>query len=477
MRLLFTLITLLTFNAAFGQAVTETYPKTLFCPDDSIRLSFSKFPGKEAYCVSGLKTSPGTDATTGIYATFYYGKDSVKINYHNNLPYGHVVYIKLESPKGSSTLRLHFNEISNSFPKAYMAKNLNNIQFDIPEPYELANIIWTLSPTGQKATDLNKEGDYYKKVVTWFKPYMDHKLFKALSFPDSLYGSKYYEFRENSFAFNFQDTVHGSKNTKLLFNGPYYYVYGDELADSSLFGKLKPLVEDFAAKSNFRKFYQQNLPYYRQQLARQKTLLPVRQMWTWLENQFPKRKYQSYRIVSSPLIGGSHSTQRYATYDYDENKLFTENAMFICGTDRYDREKELSEKQREGLMTGIVFTEIDHNYINPTTSVFAKQIDSIFSKRSVWAKTGNSSDFYGNPVSVFNEYMTHAAFCLYIADNYDKQVADYVIERREALMVERRNFIHFKEFDQELLRLHRQNRNLKTADLYPMIVSWCKTQI
>lgn len=476
MRLLFTLVTLLIFSTTFGQTITTNYPKTLFCPDDSIRISFSKFSGKNAYPVSTNNTSPGTDAAPGIYAILYYGKDSVNIKYHDKIPYGEDIFINLESPKGKTTLKLRFNGLSGFFPDAYMVKNLNNVQFDIPEAYELANIIWTLSPAGQKATDLNKGSDYYKKMVGWFKPYMSHPIFKTLDFPDSVAAAKYYQFRENSFAFNFQDTTSGSKNTKLLFNGPYYYVYGDELADSSLFGKLKPLVEDFAVKSNFRKFYKQNLSYYRQQLARQKILLPAKQMWVWLENEFPKRKFQSYRIVSSPLIGGSHSTQNYGTYNYDTKKVFRESVMFICGTDRYDNDKTLTEKQREGMMTGIVFTEIDHNYVNPATSMYAKQIDSIFSKRDTWAKKGNSSDFYESPVSVFNEYMTHAAFCLYIADSYDKPVADFVISKRESLMVDRRNFIRFKEFDQELLRLHRENKNLKTVDLYPMIVAWCKTQ-
>jgi len=63
-------------------------------------------------------------------------------------------------------------------------------------------------------------------------------------------------------------------------------------------------------------------------------------------------------------------------------------------------------------MSGVVFTEIDHNYVNPGTSKYEKLIDSIFSNRSAWTKHGNSSDYYDSPVRVFNEYMTHAAFCL-----------------------------------------------------------------
>jgi hypothetical protein len=475
MRLLLHLAFLLVLKSAFGQDLTQTFSKTLWCPNDTVELKFSNYPEHFSYAVSNLNTSPGTDACPQLFATLYYGKDSVRLNYHNQLPYAHVFLVNLESPKGKKTFRIHFNNLASFFSDDYMQKNNGGVKFEIPEPFELANIIWTLSPSGEKATDLNKGGEYYKSMLNWFKPYVGHPIFKSLNFPDSLLSNKYYEFRQNSFAYNFADTIHGAKNTKLLFNGPYYYVYGKELADSSAFGKLKAMVEDFAKKSRFRQFYKQNASYYQRQIERQKLLLPVRKMWSWLENEFPKTKYRSYKIVSSPLIGGSHSTQRYATPKAN-GEWFSENVMFICTTDRYDSVANLSEKQREGLMSGVVFTEIDHNYVNPATNKYAKEIDSIFSRRYIWAKPGNSSDYYGRPRDVFNEYMTHAAFCIYMADSYEKSIADYVIDNRELLMVNRRNFIKFKEFDQELLRLHRQYKDLNMVNLYPMIVAWCKLQ-
>lgn len=459
--------------SSFSQTVEENYPKTLWCPNDTFLLKYGDDPGLDTFKVSRKdKGSPGFDASPGTYAVIYYAKDSLRLNYHNRLPYQHNYYVNFESPKGKTTLRFHFNELAGYFPSEYIDKHTGDIQFDIPEVYELANIIWTLSPSGNRGKDLYKDGAYYDKVVAWFKPYLDHPIFKALDFPDSLYAQRYYEFRENSFAFNFQESKPGSKNTKLLFNGPYYYVYGSELADSSLFGKLKPLVEDFAAKSKFRQFYKNNLDYYAAQLKRQKELLPIRSMWTWLEDQFPRRKFQSYRIVSSPLILGSHSTQQYHTYK--KTAWFSESVMFICGTDRYDKQADRSEKQKQGLMSGIVFTEIDHNYVNPTTGRYAKQVDSIFSNRGVWTKKGASSDFYGSGVSVFNEYMTHAAFCLWVWDSYDKETADFVVDQREDLMINRRGFIRFKEFNRGLLKLRQEHKELKLVDLYPYIIEWSR---
>ena len=475
MRTCLILLVLITNLASFSQTVEETYPKTLWCPNDTFTIRFKGGDKLFPYTASRKDNiSPGTDGSLGEYVVFYYGKDSLRLDYHNKLPYAHIIYLNFESPKGKTKLRFHFNDVTNYFPRDYTEKNRGNIQFDIPEAYELANIIWTLSPSGQRASDLYKHGAYYQRVLNHFKPYLNHPLFKQLDFPDSVYYNQYYEFRENSFAFNFEPLKAGASNIKLLFNGPYYYVFGSELADSSLFGKLKPLVEDFAAKSKFRDFYKSNLPYYNKAIERERALLPVKPMWTWLEQQFPAIKYHSYRIVFSPLIGGSHSTQRYSTYH--DNERFAENVMFICGTDRYDSAASLSEKQKEGLMSGIVFTEIDHNYVNPITNIHSKQVDSIFSNRAVWAKQGNNNNFYGSPVSVFNEYMTHAAFCLYIADNYDQETANFVINNREQLMVNRRNFIRFKEFNQELLRLHKQYKDRKLVELYPYILEWCKGQ-
>jgi hypothetical protein len=149
--------------------------------------------------------------------------------------------------------------------------------------------------------------------------------------------------------------------------------------------------------------------------------------------------------------------------------------MFICGPDRYDTSKLLTSKQKEGLMSGVVFTEIDHNYVNPATNKYAKTIDSIFSRRAVWTR-GDQTNWYGSPVSVFNEYMTHAVYCLWLLDNYDKATADFVITNRESLMVERRNFIRFKEFNRALIALREQNKNAKVVDLYPAILNWCREQ-
>jgi hypothetical protein len=113
-------------------------------------------------------------------------------------------------------------------------------------------------------------------------------------------------------------------------------------------------------------------------------------MQQWLEKEFPKPKFNTSKTVISPIIVSSHSTQQFR--GFHNTFTFTETVMFVSGPDVYDQDAE----PRKGLIAGIVFTEMDHNYISPTTSDFGMSIDSIFSKRDFWTPKGQS-DFYQYP--------------------------------------------------------------------------------
>jgi hypothetical protein len=121
----------------------------------------------------------------------------------------------------------------------------------------------------------------------------------------------------------------------------------------------------------------------------------------------------------------------------------------------------------------MIFTEVDHNYVNPRTDDFGSQIDSIFSNREIWAR-GKHADFYRRPVFVFNEYMTHALFSLYALDTFDGPTARFLIERREA-MNEGRGFLKFREFNAALIKLKKETPNTPVSELYPKVIDWCRS--
>lgn len=484
---LFLIVFALVLMRSPGQAqdVETVYPKTLFCPNDTFRLKFSHIPTTETMTVSGSnieeagKNDYGTDALPNLVATLYYGMDSVKFRYHCLLPYSHIYFIPLESPKGKTTLKLHFNRAVCYFSTAHLNKIRGQVRYEVPEVYELANVLWVLSAAGQRANirfagSLPTESAYYRRVEEYFRPYRSHAVFKALDVPDSSYFQQYFDFRENSFAFRFAHAFeNGAKRTNtLLYGGSHYYVTGSSYADGSLFGRLKPLVEDFARVSHFRRFYAANKRYYERERKRLSQLLSVRDMWRYLEKEFPGERYNAYTIVFSPLIGSSHSTQQY-WHLQNYPAYFRECVMFICGADRYDHDSTLTESQKKGLMSGIVFTEIDHNYVNPTSNKYAAQIDSLFAKRGKWVRENAGNTGYGSPISVFNEYMTHALHCLYVQERFDAATAAFVIQNRIELNAEKRGFVRFREFTNALfdVRKHYPTRTMK--ELYPLVLDWC----
>ena len=454
------------FLFSFGQRIEETYPKVLWSENDSFSVKFSYVNHVNYFSIGKKDTiGMGGDGVPNLYVTIHHGKDSLIVKY-KNLPFEQVNWMTFQSPKGKTVYRLHFNQLMAGFTDEYIKTSNGSIRYEIPEVYELANIIWILSPSGQRAEGLNKNGNYYNRLFSWFKPFLNHPIFKELNFPDSVYYENYYDFRENSLAFNF-------KNNKLAWGDPYYYVTGnDGKTFNSLFKKLAPLAEDFANKSNFRTFYKSNFNYYSSQIKSQKQLMPVSNMWKWLEENFPNR-LNSYKLVFSPLIGNSHSTQKFA--GISSGKFYYEAVMFLPAPSYYDTLKQATQEIRQALASGIVFTEIDHNYVNPVSFKYQKSIDSIFLNRDLWVRT-KVSKLYVDPISVFNEYMTHAVFCLWILENYDQQTANYVINKRATLMTEGRGFKKFKEFTAQLIALRKDNNKFKIAELYPFLLEWCKKQ-
>jgi hypothetical protein len=217
-------------------------------------------------------------------------------------------------------------------------------------------------------------------------------------------------------------------------------------------------LEDFSKKSDFRKFYENHKEYYERQIQLQKEQLAVKDQWRWLETKFDNH-YNSYRITFSPLVYGSHS----ANYFKDGN--FSQSVMFIGPpyiTTKY------TEKQLEGLAGRMVFTEIDHNYINPLSEKHQEEIKHLFSDIDKW----NSLKYkdYSSAISTFNEYMTYAFYSLYVLDNYDNEDSELIINRCEEVM-NTRGFIRYSEFNQSLIGYYSENKDANGEKLYEYILN------
>lgn len=458
-------------SLAIGQSLVETLPKIYHTDTNVIQYRYSNFPELLLLDLSVYDTiSPGTDSDIGIVMTAYIGRDTLRIH-GDNYPYERRSFVTVETPAGRRTILFRFNSAPSHFSREYILATRQKIFYETPEVYELANIIWTLSPSGRKAKDLQKNTPYYERVEKHFGPYMDHPVFARLVTSDSDYFRQYYAFRENSYMYAYRDG-------RIVKGEQYNYVFGDDWLDfTNPFSDNLALIQDFADKSGFRAFFQANSAFYASNSQEVQQLLPVQDMWDWLEREFPIR-VDAYKIIYSPLILGSHSTQKYMGMMMTSDTsyaFYTETLMFICDAQHLGGFGDISAMEKQGLMSGIVFTEIDHNYVNPTSSEYWEEIEDIF-KSDIWVEADMNNSIYDSPFAVFNEYMTHALFCLWVRERYDAQTADYVIRNRVEMNAGRRGFVRFEAFNTELFRLRDAYPGKTVAELYPRILEWSRGQ-
>ena len=463
----FFIIGLLTTLSLTAQNLKEemVYPDTLRSLKDTFFVNSPKFSEVWRHPISKSDTlNLGTHGYRGVTMTIWTDLDTLKIP-HVNFPYQQLIKIPIISARDTALCILRFQPNMSNFTETYAKKNRGKINFEIPEVYELANIILYLSDCSDRTANQPYNSGYDKDVEEYFTPFKNHKLIKVLNnqCAKNDYWSIYYGFRENSISFRFID---GS----LVYDTPYKHVFYD---NSGIFGgnfrNVLYLIQDFADRSNFREFYSKNREYYNHLIDRQIDLLPIKNMWTWLENEFPQRM-DAYKIVFSPLIGGSHSTQKFQKGFWREPD-FQECLIFINSSERIDSNQAYSEKVKEGLMSGIVFTEIDHNYVNPTSDKFVPQIKNLIKNKDFWASKAAQRN-YNNEYAIFNEYMTHSVFCLYIMENYSEENAELIIDRRIKLM-ERRGYHKFEQFNNRLLRIM-ENNDLTIYDSYGRILDEMK---
>jgi hypothetical protein len=381
--------------------------------------------------------------------TFYTDIDSISFEVERNKIYDFNIILN-----NKDTCWTQINTIPNfQFSNNYIIKNKGNFSFEVPEVQELVHIIIALTPIG--ITDKNmveQEGEYYKKVMAHFAKYKADAIIIKIN--ELLQKGDYSSLKMDAcgYIFNKNKIVKDGTYEKLSWNGGNY---------------AEPFIseiEKFAKKSNFRKFYSANKKYYNDLISEMEKQTPIKKQWEWLEKKF-NIKYDNYRITFSPLVNGSHSTNKFIQDD------FKQTVMFICGPIENSKH---NSKVVEGLMTRVVFTEIDHNYVNPVSDIYKKEIDKALENLSKWA-TKDATSNYGNSYSIFNEYMTWGVFTLYAKENFTKEDFEVINERVEKQMSEWRGFTKFKEFNRMLIDLYsKENKNIET--LYPMVLNWCNEQ-
>ncbi|MCX2739493.1 DUF4932 domain-containing protein [Pontibacter anaerobius] len=349
-----------------------------------------------------------------------------------------------------------------NFTKKYIREHQGKFSVEVPEVHELANILVAISKIGQQDSNMvDMTTPYYKEVMAHFSPYKNHPVMDVVNqhitkvFDNESYWY-YYAMKMNACAYVF-DKKGNIKNEGIIRKMGFSNQGDPILANLAL-------IEDFARKSNFRKFYRQHLPYFNELIRTYRTQNPITQQQEWLERIFGFT-YGNYRVTFSPLVGGAHSTQSF------EDNGFDQTVMFVR---RVDLNPKYNEKVNEMRNTRVVFTEIDHNFVNPTSDKYAKQIDEVFGDRAKWVMESNGTSAYSSPYNVFNEYMTWSIYSLYCLDKFSAEDNATFIPIMEHQMEKKRGFIRFADFNQKLISLYEENPKLSIDELYTAMLDWSR---
>ena len=344
-----------------------------------------------------------------------------------------------------------------NFTDEYIKKNKGKWSVEVIEAQELVQVISVITPTGLADTRsmiINHDStEYYLSVLKHFLPYKNEPIVNKI---DSLLKKNWYiNLKADACALEFDGKNRLKKSE----------IYDRMRGSENLLNPYIDLLNDFAQKSNFRQFYFENKSFYDSLIQTHENEMPTKKQWQWLEAQFPDHKYDNYRITFSPLVKGNHSTVRF------NNNGFKQAIMFIRPPYRV---KNVSETVSNGLITRMVFTEIDHNYVNPETDKYINEINAIFSDREKWT-AGKESTGYNTPYTIFNEYMTWSVYLLYCYDQYSPEDFEVINERIINYMINRRGFSRFDDFHDTLLALFSNRKTGTTiADLYQPLLKWAR---
>ena len=327
------------------------------------------------------------------------------------------------------------------------------LKVQVPEVQELLFIAYAISENGLKDTlILNRNTEYYHSAIKQFIAFRNDACAKSIGME---FGKHFHQLRMDACNYHFSAEGKLIKNAGLNNLG-----WGRK----DYLKKYLRKLEVFAEKSSFRDFYQQNQGYYKGLIdtlvERSRPLIQK----AWLEAR-SQIKYEKFSIYFSPLSWGKHSTN---SYDSGNGPSL---AIFVSAP---NINPEIPEWLLNAYDSRMIFTELDHNYVNPASSFFSDEVKVCFSDRDRWA-TGGFTDGYPDPQSLFNEYMTWALFLVYARERYSETEFMVIRASVENSMMNYRGFIRFGQFSEALLERCQANPDeLLISDICSEMLMWCR---
>ncbi len=352
------------------------------------------------------------------------------------------------------------------FDAEYRQTHKGKTFVEIPEVYELVNIAFVILPSQLEKNTLSaNHTEYYRSVRKHFEKHSNHPFILALDkeLKENRFQYAFLKMNAYTFEFNGKDKIVPSK------------IY-DRAVTNILENQLrlyKDLMQSFSDDTNFRKFYQKHYKFYQNQIEFFRKNLDTDEMVRWLNKKFPNSSdFDTFKIIFSPLVRGNQSVVWFESNGFKELQPHVEFPYR-----KYRNFDGVSDKANELFRGNIVFTEINHGFLNPLTAKYSNEIAKAISNRNFWVAKEKGPRYYrGN--NLFDEYMNWVLVNLrYIDYISDAKEQEKLIKDTEKMMVERRGFLQFDKFSQFLVPIYRKRKpNQTVADLYPQIIKWFAEQ-
>ena len=365
--------------------------------------------------------------------------------------------VTVEFEGKTQTLVMKYRALAASFDEEYRAAHGGSIRVEVPPAYELVNVAIALTPYAEETYGLVSPSPYLEVVRRRLGHLRDHPFVKAL---DS-------EMRED------QGNYH-----LLKMNGAAFVLLpNDDVRASQVYRRvgwsdntLEPYVsemQDFARAARFTRFLEDFAPLYDQQIAFLRNDVDVEGMLEWLSREFPGQDpYDSVRVIFSPLVGYNQSMARFEDGDFRELQPHV-NFPYPTSTDG-----DFAEATLPFWQSLILFTELNHGFINDTTDALNAEIEQAMGDVTHWTAAGSAGRGYGGAGCVFTEMINWALFSVRARDVLPPDQADLVADAIAATMLHGRGFTQFAPVQDKLLALRAEQEPGGTvAELLPTLVS------
>ncbi|MEQ7154523.1 hypothetical protein [Brevundimonas aurifodinae] len=322
-------------------------------------------------------------------------------------------------------------------PEPGLAQTPDGAEVVVHRPTELAWILAGLSPLDRGGNALNRDTAYWRAAETWFGAFQDHPAVTALgddfNLPRLIGNAANY-------TMNAQGDLTRSPGSRAMWDDPA----GD------LFSRHRDLIASFGLESRALAFFDAQRDTLEESRSTLAGAVELADMQSWLEVQFVARP-GAMTVFVSPVTGGWNFTN----LDPETPRLWVPAATRPATP--YDRFR----------IVRAIFTEMDHNYVNPATARLGPSAFGFMTEANGWA-TPEAWSNYGTAELIINEYMTFSAFLAYAQDRLaGEDLARTETETRR--LMERRGFIRFARFADAVSGERRRGVNLEA--LYPAVMA------